>query len=128
MSLGVTLIMIQGVVVLRATWPTLGTQAQNKKMKENHLPPPPSFLPPPQKKKIFWEMEPFTSPWDNFLYFRKRKPWKNFLYFLQESCSYISVYGKPEKVFYISRNGSPVKTSYISGSYFQSSRYEKTYS
>ena len=26
--------MIQGVVVLRATWPTLGTQAQNKKMKE----------------------------------------------------------------------------------------------
>ena len=51
MSLGVTLIMIQGVVVLRATWPTLGTQAQNKKMKEIPPPPPPPSSLPHKKRK-----------------------------------------------------------------------------
>ena len=30
-------------------------------------------------------MELFSPPWENFLYFRKRKPRKNFLYFLRET-------------------------------------------
>ena len=102
MSLGVTLIMIQGVVVLRATWPTLGTQAQNKKMKEIHPPPPPPPPPPPTKKEnllgngtfqftlrqflILQETETLEkllifSSRKLFLYFSIRKTWKSFLYF-----------------------------------------------
>ena len=32
---------------------------------------------------VFWEMELFSPPRENFLYFRKRNPRKNFLYLLK---------------------------------------------
>ena len=43
-------------------------------------------------------------PWENFLYFRKRKPRKNFWHFVKKSCSYVSGKQKPEKIPYTSGN------------------------
>ena len=43
-------------------------------------------------------------PWENFLYFRKRKPRKNFWHFVKKSCSYVSGKRKPEKIPYTSGN------------------------
>ena len=71
--------MIQGVVVLRATWPTLGTQAQNKKMKEIPPPPPPSSLPHKKRKS--------SGKWNLSVH--------------PETISYTSGNGNPGKTSYI---------------------------
>ena len=80
MSLGVTLIMIQGVVVLRATWPTLGTQAQKKKRKELPPPPPPPSSLPHKKRKSSGKWNLSVHP---------------------ETISYTSGNGNPGKTSYI---------------------------